>query len=147
MYKRSVQKFSGLKLLTCSAPGDSVTNRWPSMKTEVDVTWEPPSQTNLGSIYFVATVVKTCGNYWVDVQSQSVADLTRDIFWPGTVPDGYLWSTATASYQIEGAWNVNGKGESMWDRFQHINGRYAGDDACKSYDYVNPSNTAKPFET
>eukprot|EP00058_Branchiostoma_floridae_P006034 XP_002591522.1 hypothetical protein BRAFLDRAFT_105205 [Branchiostoma floridae] len=92
-------QFSGLKLLTCSAPGDSVTNRWPSMKTEVDVTWEPPSQTNLGSIYFVATVVKTCGNYWVDVQSQSVADLTRDIFWPGTVPDGYLWSTATASYQ------------------------------------------------
>ena len=24
----------------------------------------------------------------------------RDIFWPGTVPEGYLWSTATASYQV-----------------------------------------------
>ncbi|XP_066283687.1 cytosolic beta-glucosidase-like [Branchiostoma lanceolatum] len=128
-------QFSDLKLLTCSAPGDSVTNSLPIMKTEVEVTWAPPSQTNLGSIYFVSTVMNSCRNYWVGVQSEPLSELTRDIFWPGTVPDGYLWSTATASYQIEGAWNVDGKGESMWDRFQHNNGRFAGDDACKSYDY------------
>ena len=30
-------------------------------------------------------------------------------FLKGTFPEGFLWSTATASYQIEGAWNEGGE--------------------------------------
>jgi beta-glucosidase len=52
-------------------------------------------------------------------------------------PDGFRWGTATASYQIEGAWNEDGKGESVWDRFSHTPGRikngWTGDRACDSY--------------
>ena len=29
----------------------------------------------------------------------------------------FLWGTASAAYQIEGAYNVDGRGNSIWDVF------------------------------
>lgn len=43
-------------------------------------------------------------------------------------PDNFIWGTATASYQIEGAWNKHGKGESTWDRFTHTPGNIKNND-------------------
>jgi beta-glucosidase len=52
-------------------------------------------------------------------------------------PNGFLWGASTAAYQVEGAWNDDGKGESIWDRFSHTPGRVengdTGDIACDHY--------------
>ena len=52
-------------------------------------------------------------------------------------PHNFLWGAATASYQIEGAWNADGRGESIWDRFSHTPGKVTngdtGDIACDHY--------------
>lgn len=52
--------------------------------------------------------------------------------------DKFLWGAASAAYQIEGAWNADGKGKSIWDVASHEPGFMAhsetGDVAC---DHVN----------
>jgi beta-glucosidase len=52
-------------------------------------------------------------------------------------PKDFIWGAATASYQIEGAWQADGKGESIWDRFSHTPGKVergdTGDVACDHY--------------
>ena len=52
-------------------------------------------------------------------------------------PPGFVWGASSCAYQSEGAWNVDGKGESIWDRFSHIPGNIRnndnGDVACDFY--------------
>jgi beta-glucosidase len=52
-------------------------------------------------------------------------------------PDKFVWGAATSAYQIEGAWNEDGRGLSIWDTFSHTPGRIErnenGKIACDHY--------------
>ena len=45
-----------------------------------------------------------------------------------TFPPQFVWGASTAAYQIEGAWNEDGRGESIWARFCHTPGKIENGD-------------------
>jgi beta-glucosidase len=58
-----------------------------------------------------------------------------------TFPKGFHFGVSTAAFQIEGAWNEDGKGLSIWDNFSHTPGKVlnndTGDLACDHYHRLN----------
>lgn len=56
---------------------------------------------------------------------------------PISFPQGFLWGTATSSYQIEGGAGEDGRGTTIWDEFSHTPGKILnnqnGDIACDHY--------------
>lgn len=52
-------------------------------------------------------------------------------------PPTFLWGSATAAYQVEGAHDVDGRGPSIWDTFSKTPGKvhagHTGDAACDHY--------------
>ncbi|XP_074068122.1 lactase/phlorizin hydrolase [Macrotis lagotis] len=81
---------------------------------------------------------RTSAIYYTEVISNNGMPLSReDEFLYGEFPKGFIWSAASAAYQIEGAWRADGKGLSIWDTYSHTPLRIANDDtgdvACDSY--------------
>jgi len=60
-------------------------------------------------------------------------------------PKNFAWGVASAAYQIEGGWNADGRGPSIWDTFSHTPGRVyknqTGDVADNFY-YLYPVDIA-----
>lgn len=52
-------------------------------------------------------------------------------------PENFVWGFSSSAYQIEGAVNEGGKGQSIWDTFSHSPGKVfngdTGDTACDHY--------------
>jgi beta-glucosidase len=65
-------------------------------------------------------------------------DLVKTDFTKADFGPGFIWGVAAAAYQTEGAWNLDGKGESNWDHFSRIRGKIAnGDNADVAADFYH----------
>lgn len=96
---------------------------------------------------FVGSLIRSAGGALLSSQALSASNLPivqqlanaspRPEIKSARFPDGFFWGMATASYQVEGAWNEDGKGESIWDRFSHtigkVKGGATGDVTCDHY--------------
>ncbi|XP_034741972.1 lactase-phlorizin hydrolase [Etheostoma cragini] len=96
----------------------------------VDFTNPNRPRTPKYSAHFYYQVIKDNGFPVPDDEKQLYGHFRKD----------FIWSTATASYQIEGGWRADGKGLSIWDKFAHTPLRVYNDDngdiACDSYNKV-----------
>ena len=53
-------------------------------------------------------------------------------------PAGFVWGAATASFQVEGALDQDGRGVSIWDTFSAVPGAIArGDTATVACDHYH----------
>jgi beta-glucosidase len=64
-----------------------------------------------------ALAVSSPGSVAAALQPSPTSNLAR------TFPPGFLWGSATASYQVEGAVHEAGRGPSIWDTFSHTPGK------------------------
>ncbi|XP_069134731.1 LOW QUALITY PROTEIN: lactase/phlorizin hydrolase-like [Argopecten irradians] len=134
-----------LKAITldgCDVRGYSVSSlmdefEWNAGYTEkfgvfnVDFTDPRRTRTPKLSASFIRNVVRANG-FYKDLDPLPF----QDEFLYETFPEGFAWSAATASYQVEGGWNEDGKGPSIWDTFSHqghVDNNDTGDVACDSY--------------
>lgn len=53
----------------------------------------------------------------------ALADAPSALATKRAFPAGFVWGTATAAYQVEGATQADGRGESIWDVYAHTPGR------------------------
>lgn len=59
--------------------------------------------------------------------------ITADPSLKGVLPSDFRFATSTASFQIEGGWDADGKGPGIWDVYLQEKGLDNGNDAVDSY--------------
>ena len=84
------------------------------MKTKILV----PSLTCLILICSIFTLSLCFSQSNLDLKSFDAASFGKE----------FKWGAACAAYQVEGAWNIEGKGPSIWDTFTHKKGKIHNND-------------------
>src|SRR5262245_48839537 len=89
----------------------------------------------LAKVAAAASLVSPGTNF---AAAQPVADTKTASARAPQFPSGFYWGVATASYQIEGSPDADGKGKSIWDTYAHTPGKIKnGDTGDVANDHCN----------
>lgn len=73
------------------------------------------------SLIAVGTTVASCAATAGALPASNIADVNAN-------NNDFLWGSATASYQVEGAFREDGRGMTVWDKFSHTPGKVTNGD-------------------
>lgn len=94
----------------------------------------------LGKIIAIVVMVGLLAGIAVGVTLYVINSSGSDAQTTHSFPDSFKFGAASASYQIEGAWDEDGKSPNIWDTLTHhnpsyVNDRTNGDVAGNSYHF------------
>uniref|UniRef100_A0A672IFA0 Lactase n=1 Tax=Salarias fasciatus TaxID=181472 RepID=A0A672IFA0_SALFA len=87
-----------------------------------------------------STVPSSATDVWRKFTGQTTYE--KKLYHYGTFPEDFSWGVSSSAYQIEGGWNADGKGPSVWDTFANAPGSGIpeganGSTTCDSYNRFN----------